>query len=369
MKENLNNNNSKINKSNLPSTWTKSKIASLFLAGWLSINGAEAGKAYVNCLSSVYNAPADYGMPKSFIPLDNNGTLDNQTGLFCCTDYQCTASYLCPNGTACISDTNGASKICNNGVFYCRRISQKSFCVDTSGSCGCVSGDTLITGNATSGNCTNYDLNATANYLSTVAPDGVNNGYAHWTCSPNSACKGLKCIWDNGGWTCFDFNNYFALINCYLQWKADWPGPADNNPLLVSASTSGVISSPTSSSGSTSSNNSGMPIPAWIGIGVGGIVIIGTSGVIYWKIKKTKERKKIVDEVKSNPKDWSILSHENNKFFLHRKDQSRKTDNIEEEREGMVEITNKEREEIEQYWAENSLIASQEHVQQNKSLI
>jgi len=154
------------NKLKLPTTWTKKKMASLFLMTWLSVNGTEAGQAFKNCLSfQVFNS---YNVLLNFDFAGNSAINSGRRLRLCCDSFQCVSK----------SPTS-----CSSGAFSCVKSGEAILCSDSDGlgkGCGGVIRDTQITSNATisSADCPS-DITSVANYLVTFTPEGVNDGYAH----------------------------------------------------------------------------------------------------------------------------------------------------------------------------------------------
>ena len=256
-------------KINLPTTWTKKKMTSLLLIGWLSVNGVEAGQTFKNCLAynhydTVYNSLLNYPF--------NSDTIVNSGGKL---QLCCGRSFQCSSATQCNSSNN------NFILFACNKINQKITCIGVSVNgttpiCGGIVGDMVINSNYSAGVGACPDINSIANYL-TVSDDvnkNTNNGYSFLACPTGSPCENFDCAWDNGGWTCFpDFGNILDNATCYLQFPAPFPG-----------------STASSNTPNSSVNNSISVLPKVIipVVTTTGVITIG--GAIYYCYKKSKKK-------------------------------------------------------------------------------
>jgi hypothetical protein len=280
-------NTKEINKNtklNLPSTWTKKKMASLFLMSLLSVNRVKAGQAFKNCLtywnSNAYNSLLNY-------PFSSDNAINSGQWLnLCCTNFQC--SPITSNGGCLSGDLSH---------FSCVKLTQSIFFCDSNNSlCLGIVGNSQINTNNSLGNwnnCSKDSITELDKGLTNFSLVGIQQGYAKCEYSlPSNG--GLQCSWDNGGWTCHSYANanvygsHDISSNCYLQWPAPWPGPVDKYP---SAS---VIASPTSIT-SSSASPATSPIVAdsyltkKIAIPVGTVVgVITIGGVTYLVYKKSK---------------------------------------------------------------------------------
>jgi len=281
---------------NLPSLWTKEKMTNLLLLSGFS-NLVNAGQVFENCLITLnegniikYNYSALLNYPFASNSAINNG----QEIQLCCNTAQC-APPSNPSNTSVdcsIGDVDGELVQCTEigGTIACDQ------------GCEGVVKNTTITGNNTLNpiSCPS-DLTTVANYISSLPTSdiaGLAQGYAHYHCD-NGPCTGssLYCGWDNGGWTCFtaqhntvlncefDSVGNFACPNgCTFQWTAPWPGSPENNPFILTTSSS------TNSIPYSETNN----IPLIIVTTVGGTTLLTTGGVTfaYCLTKKKREREK-----------------------------------------------------------------------------
>ena len=310
MKENFLNNTKEINsKLNLPTTWTKKRIVGLFLTGWLSFNGVEAGKTFENCLSSNINTTV-YGSLLNYPSLNNLRNMGDPLRV------------CCPSSSACYSGNN-----CTNWgpptIFACNRINQTIICVGgNTNMCGGVVGDTPINSIYNSGiqKDKRLDTNNTYSYLTNLnSTFGVSyykkddsGKIIFLACSTGTPCENYNCAWDNGGWTCFpNFGDILHNSSCYLQFPVPLPG-------LVSSSTSTLISSSTSSPNLTPPiNNSNSELPKIIsGVGGGvGVIVIG--GVTYYccccyrKKQEKQEKESQYDELSNDISNADLSKLEN----------------------------------------------------------
>jgi hypothetical protein len=131
MKENTINFKENLNNFNLPTTWTKKKITSLFLMGWLLANGVETGQNFKDCLGD-----SNY---EGIIQLNNvsNVALTTYGWTSSCLNGQCSGI---PAGSLPMADL----------TFQCAKVGQSTFCVTNGysktgmfgGLCGGILGDT-----------------------------------------------------------------------------------------------------------------------------------------------------------------------------------------------------------------------------------
>jgi len=245
-----------------------------------------AGQGYENCLiSQASSYPSDNINYYSALPtyhLTNNTALNaGQLIEICCTDSEC-SSYV----STCETGEN------TEVVVYCVKVGQTIVCTDGPGGCGGVVGNTTITNNTTLNPslCPN-NLTTVADYVATLAPSGLDQGYAGILCSAGSPCNELICAWDNGGWTCSGYSlsncnfdsasDYVCPTPCILQWTAPWPGPNSTNPQL------GFVYN----SSSTTLYLSNQPnVPLIVGTTVGGTGLVG-GGLTYYFWRKRKNQK------------------------------------------------------------------------------
>ena len=292
-------------KLNLPSTWTSQKIASLFLLSFLKTNKAKAGQAFENCLVGYNNIEiSDYSYFLSFPFVSDAGINSGGTLIFCCPNNQCFSNSTC---ASIISSSTGF--VCNKfdqSIYYCNG--------GLNGvGCGGVIGINPITTNTTLASIyCQSDLATVANYISTITPNGLSQGYAHWFCPTGSPCNGMSCDWDNGGWTCggrnfqtcntTDASGFFCNANCTFQWITPWPGSVNNNPFpttamsstlitssSVSSSSSNTITSFSSSIAPTNPTNNNSNLTIILPTTIGGSIIIATASGCYLIRKKRKE--------------------------------------------------------------------------------
>jgi hypothetical protein len=165
MKQILNN-----TKSNLPTAWTKKKMVSLLLMGWLSVNRVKAGQAFKNCLFA-YNNTSSYDELLNF-PFSSDSVINEGKTL-----------EVCCGQTQCLSSTNSTCPA-NVSTFFCNKIAQDVVCTSPVACFGIV-GDTPITDNTTIGSCPT-NLATIANYIENATQDnptnnitGIGGGFAH----------------------------------------------------------------------------------------------------------------------------------------------------------------------------------------------
>jgi len=263
----------------------------LFLMTWLSANEVDAGQNFSNCLSS----QGDTTSYSQLLTYFNGNTISSGQWLNLCCNHNSTwsCSSLKP-AQNCLSGYPG-----NLGHFSCVKIDQAVYC-DTNtnvtiDACGGIIGDNKITRTTTLGTLnlgspiiTDLD-NCKPNIKS--VEDGLNSSSISKDYACQSSVAGwFNCCWDNDGWTCHGYLNSDLYgsnnnnANCYIQ----WPGP-------------------TSSSASESSSSSNLPLHIGVPIG-GAVLVVGVSGVVYWKSRSkwvgNKSNEEVIEDVKKNPKEW-----------------------------------------------------------------
>lgn len=317
MKENTINFKEKLNnKLNLPTTWTKKKMASLFLMTWLSVNGVEAGQGFKSCLAS-HNDDTSYNGLLNF-GFANNVDINNGKVLSVC----CNSSSQCSSSLWTSTCNSGSYK------FFCVKVSQLIACGKERVECNGIIGDALITGNTTVGKCPS-GITTIDNYLKTIVPVEIENIYVYWHCLDGSPCSGLECSWDNGGLTCYSYLiNELVSNNCYLQWPTPFPKGLDTTTTSLvekpTTTTQQIVSTVTTNSLPSDDNNPYLTEKITIPIGtvVGVIAIGGTTYLICKKRKKKnnsqskeqlielKNLPELPEEEKDNYQQLEISAHE-----------------------------------------------------------
>ncbi|CAJ0757611.1 2353_t:CDS:2, partial [Entrophospora sp. SA101] len=272
-KENINNNKS--NKLNLPTTWTKKKMASLFLMGWLSVNGVEAGNAFKNCLAHKENDTTTYNSLLGFnFAIHPNITNDNGVLTLCCGGTQCSASS---------STCSFASQ-----KFYCTKIDKDVFCGrDSLVYCRGFIGDNLIATNAMlGGECADVSLSAITNHLATVPVsefEGLEQGYVRYSCS-NAACANLEASDKNPStFTYIPTTSSSSILTIPTSTSTISLSPYPSN----SSSSSSIL---TTTSASTTTPPSDLQLTEKVAIPIGTVVgVVTISGITYYLIRRRRK--------------------------------------------------------------------------------
>ncbi|CAI2175616.1 11019_t:CDS:2 [Funneliformis geosporum] len=220
-------------------------MASLFLLTLATVEKAKSGQGFNNCLTYAKNDSASYDLLLKF-PFNSFSSSDSSVIYLCCNVAKCLACSA--------NDTYS---------FHCRNFLERIQCGVRESfltPCGGIIGDKQITANISIGLnediigkfnfCKFYNSSDIINYISNVAPFGIEEGYASYPCPSQVTCS------------------------------------VDKNPLLATVSSSSLISSPTSSQLTPNPVNDLNLTKIFVPVGgvTFGVIVIG--GTIYVTISK-----------------------------------------------------------------------------------
>jgi len=176
-------------KLNLSTTWTKKKMASLFLMG-LSVSGVEGGQVYKDCLSNLaLFGDINSNFYNSLLPYANNNLVEGERLEFCgdSTHYVLKKADKCsiPCCSSSAPPTDCVPCVQNNAFLNfgvnCTKIAQSMFCSLGETSCGGIIGDTSIINNYTLGTCSDFNglVNSIAKRVSSYSFNLTSDGNVH----------------------------------------------------------------------------------------------------------------------------------------------------------------------------------------------